>query len=611
MSEHATTLMNYLKRLKVDYSLLLLLTAPKYIVSSHGCTAYLDKMYYQMILEPFCRGVIIDLVKPTPEATKAMLDYCESQSSEFLRNPTKCLAGLRALCPSLPEALQTELDEEIELNRPNFERFFLAVSEDVQIFVPSVDPGKYLCAFTKKEAIERYERSKSKWGQHNPSFFQTYDMDVDENGKPVVAPGSSVFVIFRNPSDAVRAVAGYLIDGKIGVPERGDRVVFRKVMGVNELYLENALCNFVLDCELTVSFHGGRRTAGEIRASMDRFVSRLLRFWDVERIVPWGNFVGVAIKDKSRPLPKGDYKVSIHAVPGIIATRAQHNAAQKRFLEARDPETGLRQCDLIAKAKDAANRNGGALPEDFPLHDLESWDFSAGKSNGIATQFSRKRAEDPFSTFQGTDVYLAGVKVDEERCDIPTPHDPKTLSREQAMQILWQLCSSTPKYVTEACYPTAYSEEFVAQVAREAQKPPKVFCFFAPIGIRTHSPLMVGAGGWGRTGPRTRRRSGQLLLQPLRPAGVAHFSAPQTLRQAGGRACRTRRIPGDPIHPPSGAPGQGGDCVLLPGRVRPRHCQREDGEGDPEAPRWQRSVCGVLCCSSRRLPDMHHGGSRT
>ena len=469
MSEHATDLMNHLRKLKVDYSLLLLLTAPRHVVCAHGCTSYLDNMYFHMALEPFCKMLIKTMgASATPEATKAMLRYCRDQSSEFIRSPTECLAGLRTLFPALPDELLTELDGDIALNRPNFTKFFAAVSEDVQIYVPSVDPGKYLCAFTKKEAVEKYASSKSKWGQHNPSFFQTYDMDVDENGKPTLATGSSVFVIFRNPSDAIRAVAGYLMDGKIGVPGNNNRIAFRKVMGVNELFLPDALCNFILDCEMPTSFYGGRLSQFQVRRSMDRFISKLLSFWHAEGILPEGS-VDVAIKEKSRPLPGGDFKVSIHAVPSIIATRAAHNAAQKQFLEAVDPETGRRHEELIGLAKDAARQNGGVLPEGHALCDLEFWDFSAGKSNGIATQFSRKRPEDPYAAFEGMHIYMEGVKVDEERCEIDTPHDPSALSKEQVMQILWQLCSSTPKYVTELCYPAAYTEGFVRSLQRKEE----------------------------------------------------------------------------------------------------------------------------------------------
>jgi hypothetical protein len=64
-------------------------------------------------------------------------------------------SDLRALFPSLPEEVLSEVEGDIRLNRPNFDKFFSSVSEDVQVYVPSVDPGKYLCSFSKNEVIER------------------------------------------------------------------------------------------------------------------------------------------------------------------------------------------------------------------------------------------------------------------------------------------------------------------------------------------------------------------------------------------------------------------------------------------------------------------------
>lgn len=474
---HATLLMNSLRDLHFDYSLLLFLTLPKSIVEAHACTAYMNRMYHQIVLEPFCQRLLKRMGEAaTDEVSKSMLKYCEAQSSEFLRFPDACLAGLRTLCPE--EAL-SQFDDVIKRKRVNFTKFFRAVSEDVQVYVPKIQPGKYLCAHTKKEAINKYSQCKSEWGQHNPCFFQTYDMAEDENGKPCVAKGTSVFVIFRNPGDAVRAVAEYLVTGRIGVPLPNGRIEFKKVMGVNELFLDGALCNFILDLETTLSFHGGRRTEEEIRASMDRFLGKLLGFYATEGILPDPAFVGVSIKNKSRPLPKGDFKVSIHAVPGIVGTKETHNAALRRFQDAVDPMTGRTHRQLIEAARDAATENGGSLPEGFPLCDLEFWDFSAGKSNGIATQFSRKREEDPYSVFDGTKIFANGEHLDWEPCLIPAPHDPLTLSKEQVRQILWQLLSSTPKYVTEDCYPIAYTEDFFATI--------KVF-FLPPLGFEPMHP---------------------------------------------------------------------------------------------------------------------------
>lgn len=546
-SEHAADLVELLKKLKVDYSLLLLLTAPKHVISPHGCASYLDNMYFQMVLDPFCRG-LIKLVEASEDVSKGMLEYCRVKSSEFVRSPSECLAGLRALCePCLSEALLSELDSALHSSRPKFENFFRTVSADIEEFVPSIDPGKYLCCFTKKGVMEKYANSKSKWGQHNPSLFQTYDMEETE-GKPVVAKGSSVFVIFRNPSDAIHAVAGYLMDGKIGVPDDRGRTSFRKVMGVNELYMPGALCNFILDCEMPVSFYGGRLTAEAIRGSMDRFVAKLLNFWATSGILPEEGFVGVAVKDKSRPLSKpdsdssGDFKVSIHAVPSIIATRDVHNAAQKRFLEARDAETGRTHRELIGLAKDAARQNQGVLPEGFALTDLEFWDHSAGKSNGIAAQFSKKRQGDPYSTFYGTDVYLAGAKVDEERCAIGTPHDPRSLTKEEVMQILWQLCSSTPKYVTDKCYPAAYTEEFCKSALVEVIQ--FIFTCLPPLGFEPIHP-----GRWGQVG-------GGAAKTQATPEGVAVGSSSSVtspshlqgwpvsvLRQLSGREGEVRSAP--------------------------------------------------------------------
>jgi len=476
MSEHATHYIHFLKHMepKVDPSLLLLLAASKQTISNNECTAYLDSTYTSMFLEPFCEA-LMEIMGPlgTEAVRTGLVDYCRAKSSDFLKSTSQTLAGLESIykpCIADNDEVMSEMEGEIRLNRPNFELFLKTVSEYFQEMIPGVTPQRYVCACCKDPTIQQYEEKRAEWGVHNPFMFQTYDMALDKRGKPMIKKGTSVFFIFRTASDGIRAVADFLKEGQTVVdiewqPKEGQadttaqkrkrksKLVF-KVMGVNELTLPGMLCNFVLDCEASVSFYGGHLSSEAIEQSMDRFLSKLLGAWAAMGVIQPDCFTGVAIKNKSRPLPGDDYKVSRHCVPYIIATPELHQAAQTQFLSWRDG-SGCTQKELIDKAKGI-----GTLPKDYRLSDTEFWDYSA-MCNGMAILGSTKRISDEPAKFEGARVFLGDTEVQREECDIPLPHSPNALSPRDYHQVLWQLCATTPKYITEEVYPISYTDDFV------------------------------------------------------------------------------------------------------------------------------------------------------
>ena len=359
--------------------------------------------------------------------------------------------------------------------------------------LPAHEPRRFVCAFRKADAIEAYEAHRAEWGLHHPMFIQTYDMGTDERGKPMVAPNTSTFYVFSSPLDAVREMAAFFREPSVPskptfVPKPDARpkgVRCSKVMGINELTLPGMLCHPIFDLELETAFYRGRLSAEEIEGSMHRFLSDILRFWIGQGWLDGEAFVAVSVKSKSRPTPKG-FKVSLHAVPHILATKEMHDLAQEEFLNAPGP-AGVRRLDLLTRARELTS---GAPPDYVPT-DLEFFDTGASKYNGIATAGSRKSPDHPFPTFQGDYVFYNGTEVDFVPCPIPPPHDPAALSPADLRRLIWSQAYTTPK-PDPVCYTDAFVDHF--------ERRPRLK---RPHGSRTQSaPDGQGENGGAKRAPR-------------------------------------------------------------------------------------------------------------
>ena len=110
---NATKAIEFLKELKVDYTLLLYMQLPDHIKRNYGLICY---------LESICRQLNVDL--------------------------------------------------NVDYNATHFYDSVWAHFETTGI--SPVDPGKYIIAIKKDTIIEEYAKIKKSWGMHSPFFFQTY-----------------------------------------------------------------------------------------------------------------------------------------------------------------------------------------------------------------------------------------------------------------------------------------------------------------------------------------------------------------------------------------------------------------------------------------------------
>ena len=478
-SRHEDNLFVYLLSAEIDPSLLLHLAVSGLIIAQNSCTVYLNDLLFQRVLSPFAKRLGATLPEQElKRGTAQLLKFCRSDPSDFLRSTTERLAGIHSiLVPHLTPETASQLDEDLKTEAPHFSKFFQAVTTRLKKEIPPVSPKAFVCGMKKDFTITEYAKHKGAWGEHIPFFFQTYNQIINKNGDSEYEEGSSTFFIFRTAPDGLRTVIHCLLEEFVCVHVPGRPVKGSKVMGVNELTLPEMLCNPILDCEIKASFFGGRLKFEEIDESLRTCLSKILSFWDSEGILPSPCLVSVGVKTKSRVLPGGDHKVSMHLIPHIIATRSLHEAAQKAFLDHTDG--GVANRDLIKLAKEQAKANHGVLPDKHPISHLESWDFKAF-SNGFAVHGSKKRRTDPYSEYAGIRIYVAGSEMEFQPCPILQNRD--RLDPDNMLQLLWMQCYTTPKFVEGGSYPVSYSDAFVRQR-------PTVFSFIACIGIRTHSPL--------------------------------------------------------------------------------------------------------------------------
>jgi hypothetical protein len=516
MDSDAIAFINTLRADNIDPLLLLYLTAPPSLMKNQPWLCELLQRHYKECMLPF-HSRIVSLLRnaATPDLLKQLLDFCDQHHQDFVKGSKETIDALFDLIDAhlltLPASAWCTLQEPLQRARSDahatFKGFLLTVSKQVADIRP-ISPCKFVVALKKDQVKEEYQKVKVKWGVHAPFFFQTFNAKEPEG----IVKGSSVFFIFRTAADGLSRLLDMLSAGATSVTIL-DRPLPFTVMGALEHALdEETLCYPIMDWEIMLKFFGGRCSKHDCLWIMKEFPEILLREWTQAGILGDGP-VHVYYKNKSRD-KRNAHKLSMHVVLNVLAERAHHNAALDAFVETR--VQGHSYKEWIDRAKAASDANGGALPLNFPSvqgeHDflvdpftaVYPFDIGASRGNGFSTAFSRKDPKDPFSLFWGKTEYKRGVThfaADNPthvqfQCDFKKPHDLKGyhMGRANRLLLLHEQCYTTPKFGN-----AFYEEAFMQSVK------PKAPVSFAPIGVRTRTPLTlfvpgVGAGGGGQAG---------------------------------------------------------------------------------------------------------------
>lgn len=314
-----------------------------------------------------------------------------------------------------------------------------------------ITPSLFVTAMLKRDVIEKYRAKQAQWGIHVPFFFQTYS--EQEGG----GYANLVYYITRTWQDGLVRVLEILKSGHHvarqlqAVPAIG---AFEHVLDQDTPFYP------IFDCEIMRSFYKGRHTTDEIEESVRRFPQCLAqRLVETELVYP-ETLVYFNAKDKSRAASDGDFKVSKHFVASILATRREHHAANEA---------------AMAPFHDFVHRHKKEPPADTELAAAPfvflAWDFTAGKSNGVAMAFSRKRATDPFPEYIYTETTVCGASVARTRPEPPAPHDlhGAHLTDQQRLRVLYETCYTTPRrrtaaYACISCISTCISTRSAEEV---------------------------------------------------------------------------------------------------------------------------------------------------
>jgi hypothetical protein len=368
--------------------------------------------------------------------------------------------------------LLMDLVASVNMNYEFDRDFFAKVDAAVRRMKPP--PGSFFCVDKSKDgAVEKFRkellsrRAKSPasrllyMGATMPSCFQTLRGRSDsakEHSDSLFVVHSCPELAFRHAVEILRA--GHYVYAQQVVP----------VMQVYEMRLHapllsdqsnNRLGCIIVDWEVKESEVAGRLTGDELKALCEEFPLWLYQQMHRQRHVDDRAVVTAVVKNKTRGLPGGDRKHSIHVVYnvcGVPATDLQHILRECL----RDSSRELRKF----KHKDAEVRAQAFVDPDtgedrIGDHPELGFDEAGITGNtGVAVMFSRKREEDPFPGLIHTVAFSQGcVHVFPQTQGVPAAsnpepipylspdgqHDLARLTDDQAVYLMYVASCSAPR----------------------------------------------------------------------------------------------------------------------------------------------------------------------
>lgn len=377
------------------------------------------------------------------------------------------------------ELKQTELGELLielcsELNvLYEFRQDFFAKVHSVAKFLKPV-PGSFFRVEKSKElAVESFRRELQRRRAHfrsdrymymgatMPSCFQTLRGRSDSAKEH----SDSLFAVHSCPELAFHHAVELLRAGECSFAHQ---VI--PVMQVYEMRLHspmlteranNRLGYLIVDWEVKESEVAGRLSRDELRALCEEFPLWLYQQMHRRRHVENRAVVTAVVKNKTRDLPGGDRKHSIHAVYnvcGVPATELQHilrdcirdSAKDLKNFKSKDPEV---RAKAFVDPDTGADRIG-----DHPELGFDEAGITG--NTGVAVMFSRKRPEDPYPGLVHTVAFSEGcVHVLPQVKGVPTApnpepfsnltpdgqHDLERLTQEQAVYYMYMASCSAPR----------------------------------------------------------------------------------------------------------------------------------------------------------------------
>jgi hypothetical protein len=374
------------------------------------------------------------------------------QLPESLRKKSELISYLETLCCQM----------KVDFKSRNFYDCVWRSFENEGIV--SITPEKFVIANKKEDVLLEYEKIKKSWGKHSPLFLQTYSTK-DGNFT------NHLYHITRTVPDGILRLLDILRAGEFVANGK----VYAACGAFEHVISPSTLTCQIYDCEILSSVFDEKKTTEEIKEMVQCFPQCLSSIMISEDLVNFEDIITFVVKDRTRRIDDDTVKISYHFIPNICAPKSMHRDAM---------EVCLRECKGRIDEAVAGIKNTGILPEglltDGISDSLLALDYSAIKSNGFTTAFSRKKKSDPFSLLIYAEEVCAGTAIKRDEC-LKQPQDLQSTNltdRERLMLIYAQLF--TPPKHEMLCY----TDEAMCSLN---EKVFFIFLFFyALIGIRTH-----------------------------------------------------------------------------------------------------------------------------
>jgi hypothetical protein len=297
--------------------------------------------------------------------------------------------------------------------------------------VSQVTPDKYITSSKKSMAIEDYDKVKKSWGSHNPLFIQTYST---RDGKFT----DHLYHITRTVQDGIIRLLDILKSGVFMVNGKAYDAcgAFEHVISPSTLTCQ------IYDCEIMSTALGDMKSLEEIKEMMLCFPQCICKTMIEKDLISIEDIVTFVVKDRTRQVGEDKYKVSNHFIGNICAPKWIHRLAT---------DICLAQWKERIDEADLAIKNTGLLPASFITNGINdsmiTLDYSAIKSNGFTTAFSRKTPRDPFPRMVFADEICAGEVYERHEC-LKDPHDlhSSNLTDDQRRMLIYTQLFTAPKH---------------------------------------------------------------------------------------------------------------------------------------------------------------------
>lgn len=320
--------------------------------------------------------------------------------------------------------------------------------------ISPITPDKYVTATKKNLALEEYESIKKSWGNHKPLFLQTY---TTREGKFV----DNVYYISRTTQDGII----WFLD----VLKAGSFVVKGKVYDVcgafEHVISASTLTCQIYDCEIMSKALGDMKSVEEIKEMVLCFPQCISSIMIEKNLINIEDIVTYVVKDRTRQAGEGNFKVSNHFIGNICAPKLIHRQATDICLE-----------KWKGKIDDVADfvKSAGLIPESYITNGIYdsilTLDYTAMKSNGFTTAFSRKTLRDPYPKMIFADEICAGEVYVRHEC-FKEPQDlqnPDISDAQRRMLVYTQLY--TPPKKEMICYIESTIKDAISAAALKDTK---------------------------------------------------------------------------------------------------------------------------------------------